>query len=102
MKADELYGEGGYRCEFFDLPPANGLLTVSVQFQTLEVGTMNPLRDIPSPLPLPTMEPLVAKCDGPPLLPAILRRISSAPCSYDRRTLVNPTSIIHTSFAPAR
>ena len=68
MRAEELYGEGGYRCEFpFDsvLLPVNGLLTLFVQFQTSEVVTTSPPRGRLSRLPFLTMAPLVVEGGGP-------------------------------------
>ena len=64
MKAEELYGDGGYRCEpIYSLLLMDGSLTLLVQFQTLEVGTTSPLRDTRSRLLLPTTAPLAVEGD---------------------------------------
>jgi len=67
MRAEEQYGDGGYRCEFF----YSSLLTMGgsvdhvllVRFQMLEVGTMSPLRGRPSRPLSPTTAPLVVEGD---------------------------------------
>lgn len=79
MRAEEQYGEGGYRCESF------GLLLVLVdgfvdrgldRFQILGVGTTRLSRARVSRVLLPTMVPLAVE-DESALLRTIRRILSS-------------------------
>ena len=82
MRAEEQYGEGGYRCKFFVLLSVlvDGFIDCGLDwFQMLGVGTTRPLRVRLSQVLLPTMAPPVA--EGENALLRTLRRFFFLPNS---------------------